>query len=184
MITNSILFLDKINGTASKTKLTDLKQYVEMMLNPLSHNERGVERHKGEIKTVIKTLEDLETELKRLRFSKMPIVPTNTDLFLTLIKDANNTFKIQIKLKEDLFVYDDGGTIKLSKCLTDSVYYWHYQNNAIHQEGNFAFHQNKELAISYNDIAGYATITVPVIPNWETLYSRADGTILNTLMVL
>jgi ABC-type lipoprotein export system ATPase subunit len=184
MITNSILFLDRINGTAPKAKLTDLKQYVEMLLNPLSHTERGVERHKGEIKIVIKTLEELETELKRLRFSKMPIVPINTDLFLTLVKDANNTFKIQIKLKEDLFVYDEGGTIKLSKCLTDSVYYWHYQNNAIHQEGNFAFHQNKELAISYNDIAGYATIAVPVIPNWETLYFRADGTILNTLMVL
>lgn len=184
MITNSILFLDRINGTAPKAKLTDLKQYVEMLLNPLSHTERGVERHKGEIKIVIKTLEELETELKTLRFSKMPIVPINTDLFLTLVKDANNTFRIQLKLKEDLFAFEEAGIIKLSKCLTDSVYYWHYQNNAIHQEGNFAFHQNKELAVSYNDIAGFATIAVPVIPNWETLFAKADGTILNTLMVL
>lgn len=184
MITNSILFLERINGAAAKVKLTDLKQYVEMLLNPLSHAERGVVRHKGEIKIVIKTLEELETELNRLRFSKMPIVPINTDLFLTLVKDANNTFKIQIKLKEDLFIFDDGGTVRLSKCLTDSLYYWHYQNNLIHQEGNFTFHQNKELAVSYNDIAGFATIAVPVIPNWETLYAKSDGTILNTLMVL
>ncbi len=184
MITNSVIFLDRINGTDSKAKFTDLKQYVEMMLNPLSHTERGVERHKGEIKAVIKTLEELEIELKMLRFSIMPIMAINTDLFLILVKDANNTFKIQIKLKEDLFIFEEVGIIKLSKCLTDSVYYWHYQNNAIHQEGNFAFHQNKELAVSYSDIAGFATIAVPVMPNWETLFTKSDGTLINTLMVL
>ncbi|MDD3946174.1 MAG: hypothetical protein PHS38_15905 [Bacteroidales bacterium] len=68
--------------------------------------------------------------------------------------------------------------------MTDSVYYWHYQNNAIHQEGNFAFHPNKDLAVSYNDIAGFATIAVPVNPDWETLYAKSDGTNLKSLMIL
>lgn len=115
----------------------------------------------------------------------MPVVPLNTDLFLTLVKDANNTFKIQIRLKEDLFVYDDGsGTIKLSKCLTDSVIYWHYEVGQPDRTGAFTYHLNKDLAISYSDISGFASIAVPVIPNWETLFTKADGTALDTLMVL
>lgn len=184
MLTNSIAFLDRINNTSAKAHLVVLRQYVEMLLNPLSHTERGVDRHKGEIKAVIKILDDLETELKQLRFSKMPIVPLNTDLFLTLVKDANNTFKIQLKLKEDLFVYDDAGTVKLSKCLTDSSYYWHYRGGVIHQEGDFTFHPNKDIAVSYIDISGFASIAVPVIQNWETLFAKADGAVLNTLMIL
>ncbi len=184
MITNSILFLDRINGTAPKAKLTDLIQYVEMLLNPLSHTERGVERHKGEIKIVIKTLEELEIELKRLRFSKMPIVPINTDLFLTLVKDANNTFKIHIKLKEDLFVYDEGGTIKLSKCLTDSIAYWRLQPGIPDITGKYNYFQNTDIAASYNSIANHPNVNVAVIPDWESLFTKADGTILNTLMVL
>lgn len=184
MLTNSILFLGRIGNTGAKAKLIALRQYVEMLLNPLSHTERGIERYKGEIKAVIQLLDDLEAELKKLKFSKMPIVPLNTDLYLTLPKDAVNTYKIQIRLKEDLFIYDDVGVVKLSKCLTDSVYYWHYQNGAIHQEGDFAFHSNKDLAVSYSDISGFATIAVPAIPNWETLFSKADGVALNTLMVL
>jgi len=184
MLTNSIAFLDRINTVSTKAQLVLLRQYVEMLLNPLSHTERGVDRHKGEIKAVIKILSDLETELKQLKFSKMPILPVNTDLFLTLVKNANNTFKIKLKLKEDLFVYDDAGTIKLSKCLTDSSYYWHYQGGAIHQEGDFTFHPNKDIAVSYNDISSFASIAVPVIPNWEALFTKIDGTALNALMVL
>ncbi|MGI8597756.1 MAG: AAA family ATPase [Chitinophagaceae bacterium] len=184
MLTNSALFCDRINASAVKAILILLKQYVEMLLNPLSHTERGVDRHKGEIKEVIRLLDGLETELKKLRFSKMPIVPINTDLYLNLVKDPIITYKIQIKLKEDLFAYDNGGVIHLSKCLIDSVYFWHYQNTALHQEGNFTFHSNKDLAVSYGEIAGFGTISVPVIPNWETLFTKLDGTILNTLMVL
>lgn len=183
MLTNSIAFLDRINNVSAKAQLILLRQYVEMLLNPLSHTERGIDRHKGEIKAVIKILDDLETELKQLRFSKMPIVPLNTDLFLTLVKDANNTFKIQIRLKEDLFVYDDG-VMKLSKCLTDSVTYWHYETGQPDKTGDYTFHSNKDIAVSYNDISGFATIAVPTIPNWETLFTKADGTALNTLMVL
>ncbi len=183
MLTNSIAFLDRINNVSAKAQLVLLRQYVEMLLNPLSHTERGVDRHKGEIKAVIKILDNLETELKQLRFSKMPIVPLNTDLFLTLLKDANNTFKIQIRLKEDLFVYDDG-VVKLSKCLTDSVTYWHYETGQPDKTGDYTFHSNKDIAVSYNDISGFATIAVPTIPNWETLFTKADGTALDTLMVL
>jgi len=105
-------------------------------------------------------------------------------LFLTLKKDANNTFKIQIKLREDLFVYDEGGTIKLSKCLTDSITYWHYQPGIPDITGGYNYFQNIDLATSYNSIATHPSVNVPVIPNWETLIAKADGTILNTLMVL
>lgn len=184
IITNSILFLERIKGTAAKSKLSDLKQYVEMLLNPLSHTERGVERHKGEIKIVIKTLEDLETELKKLKFSKMPIVPINSDLFLTLVRDTNNTFKIQIKLKEDLFVFEDGGTFKLSKCLADSVKYWHYQPGIPVIAKGYEFYHNTDIYECYNSITSHSSISVPIIANWESLFTIEGGVLLSTLMVL
>lgn len=43
---------------------------------------------------------------------------------------------------------------------------------------------NKEIATSYNDITTFATINVPVIAGWQSLFSKEDGTLLNTLMVI
>jgi hypothetical protein len=184
MLTNSALFLVRIGQTVAKDKINEIKQYVEMMLNPLSHTERGIDRHKGEIKAVINLLDDLETEFIAIRYSKMPILPKNTDLYLTLIKDAVNTYKFQIRLKEDLFIYDDAGNIRLSKCLTDSVYFWHYQNGAVHNEGNFQMHSKNDIEVSYVDITSFATINIPVVAGWQSLFSKNDGTPLNTLMIL
>lgn len=184
MLTNAALFLDRISQPVAIAKINEVKQYVEMLLNPLSHTERGVERHKGEIKTVINLLDDLEVELAKIKLKKQAILPLNTDLFLTLVKDANNTFKIQLKLREDLFVYEDAGVVKLSKCLTDSITYWHYEVGQADKTGDFKMHSNKEIATSYNDITTFATINVPVIAGWQGLFSKEDGTLLNTLMVM
>lgn len=184
MLTNSAIFLDKINQPIANAKIIEVKQYVEMMLNPLSHTERGVDRHKGEIKAVIAILEDLDEILSQINFKKTNILPINTELFLNLIKDANNTFKIQINLREDLFIYDDNGTVKLSKCLTDSIQYWHYETGQADKTGEFKMYQNKELQASYNDITIFHTINVPPVANWETLFTLSDGTTVVSLMVL
>lgn len=184
MLANSAIFLDRIHQPTAIAKINDLKQYVEMMLNPLSHTERGVERYKGEIKAVIKLLDDLETELRKIKYKKTPIIPLNTDLFLTLIKDANNTYKIQVRLKEDLFVYENAGVVKLSKCLTDSIEYWHYQTGQADVNGQYTFFQNLDIAVSYNNISTHGSINIPLIADWEKLFTKADGTALNTLMVI
>ncbi|OCB78852.1 AAA family ATPase [Flavobacterium crassostreae] len=184
MLTNSAIFLDRINQPIAKALIVHIKQFVEMMLNPLSHTERGIDRHKGEIKAVIAILENLEVILSQINFKKTNILPINTELFLNLIKDANNTFKIQINLREDLFIYDDNGTVKLSKCLTDSIQYSHYETGQEDKTGEFKMHQNKELEASYNDITTFHAINVPLIANWETLFTLSDGTTLVNLMVL
>ena len=184
MLTNAAIFLDRINQPAAVAKFNEVKQYVEMLLNPLSHTERGVERHKGEVKAVINLLEDLEEVLSKFKYKKTPILPLNTDLFLTLVKDTNNTFKIQLRLKEDLFVYDDAGVVKLSKCLTDSVTYWHYEVGSADKTGGFAYFSNSDITISYNGITTFATINVPVIADWYKLFSKNDGTLLNSLMTI
>lgn len=184
MLTNAALFLDRINQPYAIAKINEVKQYVEMLLNPLSHTERGVERHKGEIKAVINVLDDLEIELLKIKYKKIPILPLNTDLFLTLVKSATTTFKIQLKLREDLFVYEDEGTIRLSKCLTDSVTYWQNDTGSAEVTGDFQMHNNKDIATSYNDITTFSTINIPAVADWQKLFSKVDGTILNTLMVL
>jgi hypothetical protein len=182
MLTSSAIFLDRIKQPAAIAKINEVKQYVEMLLNPLSHTERGVDRHRGEIKAVIKLLDDLEDLLSKIKFKKTCILPMNTDLFLTLVKDADNTFKIQLKLKEDLFVHDDAGTVKLSKCLTDSVAYSHCETGHPDKTGSYSFFQNLDLENSYKSIAAHASVNVPIIPDWEKLFSIADGTLLTELM--
>ena len=129
-------------------------------------------------------LDDLEGVLSKIKFKKTCTLPLNTDLFLTLVKDANNTFKIQLKLKEDLFVYDDAGTIKLSKCLTDSLAYWHFETGQPDKTGPYSFFQNLDLETSYKSIAAHASVNVPIIPDWEKLFSIADGTLLTALMTI
>lgn len=184
MLTSAAIFLDRINQPAAVAKINEVKQYVEMLLNPLSHTERGVERHRGEIKAVINLLEDLGDILSIIKYKKTPILPMNNDLFLTIVKDANNTFKIQLKLKEDLFVYDDAGVVKLSKCLTDSIAYWHYQPGLADVTGAYTFFSNLDIAVSYNNISAHASVNVPVIPDWQKLFSKTDGTLLPALMIL
>ncbi len=184
MLTSSAIFLDRIKQPAAVAKINEVKQYVEMLLNPLSHTERGIDRHRGEIKAVIKLLDDLEGVLSKIKFKKTCTLPLNTDLFLTLVKDANNTFKIQLKLKEDLFVYDDAGTIKLSKCLTDSLAYWHFETGQPDKTGPYSYFQNLDLETSYKSIAAHASVNVPIIPDWEKLFSIADGTLLTALMTI
>jgi energy-coupling factor transporter ATP-binding protein EcfA2 len=175
-------FLTSINQTAAVNKIHEVQRFVKMLLNPLSHTERGVERYKGEIKRVVFLLEELEELLKPIK--KKFILPTETELTLTLIKSATITYKIRLKIKDDLYVYDDNGVLKLSKCNTDSLAYEEIESGTEKSAGNFKYFPNTELEQSYNSISTYTSISIPVIADWQTLISSDNGTTLRQQMVI
>lgn len=182
VLKKSISFLTSINQTAAVNKIHEVERYVKMMLNPLSHTERGVERYKGEIKNVMTLLDELEAVLKPIK--KKQILPMETEITLTLVKSATITYKVKIKTREDLYVYDDAGTLKLSKCLTDSLTYKKIETGIPDVDGDYKFFPNTELEQSYNSITGHATVKIPVVADWQALISKDDGTTLRQLMVI
>lgn len=181
VLNKSAAFLTRINQPLSVAKVNQLKQYVNMLLNPLSHTERGVERYKGEIKDVMNLLDELETAL--IPIKKKKILPEGTELFLNLQKSVTVFYKVRLKLKEDLYIYDNAGVPTLSLCKTDSEHFWELdRTGATVQEGPYKFIQNQELADAYNSITTFHTVNIPVIPDWQKLFSIDNGTALNTLM--
>src|SRR4029079_12241881 len=67
VLKKSVVFLTSINKSQAVNKIHEVERFVKMLLNPLSHTERGVERHKGEIKKVISLLDELEALLKPIQ---------------------------------------------------------------------------------------------------------------------
>lgn len=184
MVENTAQFLERINQPKAVAIANELKQYVEMMLNPLSHTERGVARHKTEIKKVIHLLDSFEQELNSIKYLKTAIAPKGDVFTLTLSKDANIAYNIRLKLREDLFIYEDSGKVLLSDCLIDSLDYCHSEKGEEDKTGGFAMHQNKELEQAYRDITGFHTINVPQVDDWENLITFEDGTTLNSKMII
>lgn len=180
VLTKTESFLTSISQTIAVSKINNLKQYVKILLNPLSHTERGVERYKEEIKNVIKILDSLEAALKNIKQKR--VLPSDTALTLTLQKNPTLTYKIKIKTKEDLYIYDDIGVIKLSKCKIDSLTFEEIEVGKPNKEGDFKYHQNKELELAYNEIIRHTSISIAATSNWQNLFICDDGKTLESLM--
>jgi hypothetical protein len=182
VLTKSSKFLSSINQVPTVHKIFEVQRYVKMLLNPLSHTERGVEPYKGEIKKIIILLDELENLLMPIKYKR--ILPMDEKLSLNLTKSASVIFKILIKTNEDLYVYLDGGNLKLSKCLTDSLSYRELKNGVLKNSGDYRYFQNMELELSYSSITDHPSIQVPKIADWQALYSDRDNRTLRQLMVL
>jgi hypothetical protein len=50
--------------------------------------------------------------------------------------------------------------------------------------GAYTFFPNLDIASSYNSITVRPDVNVPVVVDWQQLFSKEDGTLLPTLMVL
>jgi ABC-type lipoprotein export system ATPase subunit len=183
VISQSIDFLDRINQTIAKAELVKLKQYVKILLNPLSHTERGVQRHKTEIKSVIKILEDLESELKKIKYSK-PILEKGETIFLNLTKNAKTNYQISFTLTQDLFVYDNGGGVDISKCKISSDRIKEYENGNEIEDKQFNYYPKLDIADAYKGITNHKDFAMPQIGDWHKLFTFGDGAALTTKMVL
>ena len=182
VLISSSIFLTRLRQPAAFAKINEVKQYVKMLLNPLSHTERGVERYKGEIKNVMKLLDELEPLLSSIH--KKKIINSNENIFLKLQKTATQFYRIKLKLREDLYIADTATGIQISFVQTDSEHFWELDDTgAVTKEGQYTFIQNKELFDSYTAITTHKTVSIPVVPNWQSLISIEDGTTLDALMV-
>jgi hypothetical protein len=158
------------------------KQYVKILLNPLSHTERGVQRHKGEIKAVIKTLDDLEAAFSNAEFKVH--LKTGQLVTLTLVKNTTIYYEIDVRLLEEMFWFKDGADIKFTVCKSESTQIREFENNALKEDKKFNHYKDLTLAELYKQIAEHNAFQIAVIPSWETLYKKADGTPLTSLTVI
>nr|WP_294894754.1 hypothetical protein [uncultured Pedobacter sp.] len=180
MISRAIIFFQKINQPLVVAGLVDLKQYVKILLNPLSHTERGVQRHKGEIKAVIKTLDDLETAFSNAEFKVH--LKTGQLVTLSLVKSATVYYEIDVRLLEEMFWFKDGADTKFTLCKSESTQIREFENNALKEDKKFNHYKDLPLVELYHQIAQHNAFQIAIIPNWETLYKKADGTTINTLL--
>lgn len=179
MLNRAVIFFQKINEPNVVSSLVDLKQYVKILLNPLSHTERGVQRHKGEIKNVINTLDALATAFSNAEFKVH--LKTGELVTLTLAKSATLYYKIDVRLLEDMFWFKDGADTKFTGCKAESTQIREFENNALKDDKKFNHYKDLPLAELYKQIAEHNAFQIAVIPNWQTLFVKADGTPLTTL---
>ena len=182
MLNRAVIFFQKISQPIVVACLVDLKQYVKILLNPLSHTERGVKRHKGEIKAVIKTLDDLETAFSNAEFKVH--LKTGQLVTLTLVKNATIYYEIDVRLLEEMFWFKDGADTKFTVCKSESTQIREFENNILKEDKKFNHYKDLPLAELYTQIAEHNAFQIAVIPNWEILYKKADGTALNALPII
>lgn len=91
----------------------ELRKYLRILLNPLSHADVGVERYKGEIKRVIQVIESIE---KLHQENKLEIVIAGgEEIQIRQTNAAGEIFKGIYELADSLYkITDQGGAIRYS----------------------------------------------------------------------
>lgn len=179
MLGRAIIFFTKINQPTIVSNLSDVKQYVKILLNPLSHTERGVQRHKGEIKNIIITLDALERSFSLASYRVH--IKSGELVTLKLTKDATTSYEIDVRLLEDLFWFKDGLNDRFAPCKSESIRIREFENAVLKEDKKFNHYKDLPLSDLYTQIVNHNAFQIPAIADWESLYFKSDGTLLTTL---
>lgn len=155
IIDNGIRFLNRIHKDDKLYK--ELRKYVGILLNPLSHADVGVERYKEEIKRVFKILDEISTFHRSTIFTT--VLPGGEEFELRILKPSTNQIYVySFETQESLYSTDIGGVQRLSSCLVDSKYCYPIETDGtvdITKKSRFERYSNKELYYAYTDICNY-----------------------------
>lgn len=111
IINNGILFWERFGIEVQEYK--QVRKYVSILLNPLSHADVGVERYKGEIKRVIQVVEAIEKLHKDNTIEV--IVAGGEEIQIRKTNAAGDLFKGIYELSDSLYKLTDlAGTVKYS----------------------------------------------------------------------
>ncbi len=159
----------------------ELRKFVGILLNPLSHADVGVERYKEEIKqvdTLLKAIDKLHSnssykslvsggELIQIRIYNQPTIQTFvaeyllTSSFYHIVKGSVPEFSsFSGELKRVFAIKDDGS-------ITDD----HLLN------GN-----NKNMHENYTEFCSKPGIKLPIVQDWHKFLYKVDGTQVITLV--
>lgn len=167
VLSRAIIFFTTIKQPTVVASLNDLKQYLKVLLNPLSHTDRGVQRYKGEIQNVIKILNQLETELKQASYGVQ--IKAGESLLLKLTKDQDISYEIDIRLLENIYWYSVNGNIEYSIQKGDTLKIREYDKGILKEDKKFTFYQSLAIPDLYKTVTNHADFLIPEVPDWRVL---------------
>jgi len=175
IIDNGIKFFNRIHLESKLYK--ELRKFVGILLNPLSHADVGVDRYKEEINRVFRILEEIENFHNSTIFT--PVISGGEEFELRALKPSTNqVYVYSFELQESLYSININGVQTLSTCLVDSKYCYPIEPDGtvdFSQKTRFERFTNKELKDAYIDICAHeAEFTVQA--NLRPLLFRKDGT--------
>lgn len=151
----------------------ELKKYLRILLNPLSHADVGVERYKGEIKRVIQVVEAIEKLHKENTIEV--IVAGGEEIQIRQTNAAGDLFKGIYELSDSLYkLTDQAGAIKYS-IFTGKIIGWEKVDAAaVVTNGTLNNKQKKTLQENHTDFMTLYTLTGSA--NWMDDLYKMDRT--------
>lgn len=166
-----------INPTAYK----ELRKYVSVLLNPLSHADVGVERYKQEIKEVDKILKEID--LFHLIVSYKSLISGGETLQVRLSQaGTTNLFTAEYILKSSLYCATYQGNTYFSSFKGKAVRSYILSNtgqisNVSNVNGN-----DKEMIQNYAEFCALPAINIPAVPDWHRFLFNSQNVQLITLI--
>jgi energy-coupling factor transporter ATP-binding protein EcfA2 len=151
----------------------ELRKYLRILLNPLSHADVGVERYKGEIKRVIQVVEAIEKLHKENTIEV--IVAGGEEIQIRQTNAAGDLFKGIYELSDSLYkLTDHAGTIKYSTFSGRITACEKVENNGNIETWPLGNSQKKEMDIYHSELMQRNNLTGSA--NWLDDLYKMDGT--------
>lgn len=165
----------------SPTEYKDLKKYVAILLNPLSHADVGVERYKQEIKEVDKILNAIVSLHMQAAFKSL--VSGGETVQLKIPRPATTDFVVaEYVLKSSLYhmafkgkLYFSAFKGRVSRCFELSAAGVVSNENALN--GN-----EIDMLSNYTEFCGKPTINIPIDVDWHKFLFNSDRVKIITLI--
>ncbi len=174
ILMNGILFFGKFNIDIKEYK--ELKKFLKILLNPLSHADVGVERYKSEINQVISILKQIENVHRNNKW--IPLVTGGEEIELVILNPTNNLIYVGVYiLKDTYYKINNLGNTLYSSFMSKIVKSYVVNSQSIIgnvynlTRTNFDMYFNYQLFCNKNGLQ--------MIPNWKHLLHKMDGSLIN-----
>lgn len=150
----------------------ELKKYLRILLNPLSHADVGVERYKGEIKRVIQVVEAIEKLHKENTIEV--IVAGGEEIQIRQTNAAGDLFKGIYELSDSLYkLTDQTGAIQYSAFKGRIIGWEKVDVNGVVDNGELN-HNAKSMFVNHQSFMDTHNLTGSA--NWLDDLYKMDGT--------
>ncbi|MBD3723701.1 MAG: AAA family ATPase [Flavobacteriaceae bacterium] len=160
VITSGINYLEKLN--LDPLPLKKCQQYLQILLNPLSHNENDIDAYETDIKRIRIIIEELKPFLQELKSKTKEILPRLSKVNLSLIENDGTTKQVYtLELQEELYIVEENtGVCKLSGCKIHSLESRTYLGGTLDEKDDYKNERwkNNSLEELYKAICTYKTI--------------------------
>jgi energy-coupling factor transporter ATP-binding protein EcfA2 len=151
----------------------ELKKFLRILLNPLSHADVGVERYKGEIKRVIQVVEDIE-KLHSENTIEV-IIAGGEEMQIRQTNENGDLFKGIYELSDSFYKLTDAAGIISYSSFSGRIIGWEKveANNTV-TNGSIGNTPKKEMQVNHSEFLHRHTLTGSA--NWMDDLYKIDGT--------